>query len=90
MLGELVSVVVDVRPGEESRVGPRMSSRSGDGTPIIIARPAWMEPRTTFQALRGTRIDLGENADIGNGNVIHGPVNIGDNVISEDNDQTEQ
>ena len=33
---------------------------------------------------RGSRIDVGQNAHIGDGNVIHGPVVIGDHFSSED------
>ncbi len=42
------------------------------------------QSRVTFHALKGTRVDVGENALIGDGNVIHGPVSIGDNFESED------
>lgn len=45
---------------------------------------AWIESRTTFHALKGTSVSVGENARIGDGNVIHGPVTIDDNFTSED------
>ncbi len=84
VLGELVRIVGDVRLGEESTIGQRTSLRSDEGTPIVIGRRARIESRVTFHAIRGTRIDVGHNAHVGDGNVIHGPVVIGDNFSSED------
>ncbi len=84
VLAELVRIVGDVRLGEESTVGQRTAIRADEGTPIVIGRRARIQSRVTFHALKGTRIDLGENAQIGGGNVIHGPVSIGDNFVSED------
>ncbi len=84
VLAELVRIVGDVRLGEASTVGQRTAIRADEGTPIIIGRQARIQSRVTFHALKGTRIDVGENAQIGDGNVIHGPVSIGDNFESED------
>jgi len=84
VLAELVRIVGDVRLGEESTVGQRSAIRADEGTPIVIGRRARIQSRVTFHALLGTRIDVGENAQIGDGNVIHGPVAIGDNFVSED------
>ncbi len=84
VLTELVRIVGDVRLGEESSVGQRTAIRADEGTPIIIGRRARIQSRVTFHALKGTRVDVGENARIGDGNVIHGPVAIGDNFTSED------
>lgn len=84
VLAELVRIVGDVRLGEESSVGQRTAIRADEGTPIIIGRRARIQSCGTFHALKGTRIDVGENARIGDGNVIHGPVAIGDNFESED------
>ena len=83
-LAELVRIVGDVRLGEESTVGQRTAIRADEGTPIVIGRRARIQSRVTFHALKGTRVDVGENAQIGDGNVIHGPVTIGDNFASED------
>ena len=83
-LAELVRIVGDVRLGEESSVGQRTAIRADEGTPIVIGRRARIQSRVTFHALAGTRVDVGENAQIGDGNVIHGPVTIGDNFASED------
>lgn len=84
VLAELVRIVGDVRLGEESSVGQRTAIRADEGTPIVIGRRARIQSRVTFHALKGTRVDVGENARIGDGNVIHGPVSIGDNFESED------
>lgn len=84
VLAELVRVVGDVRIGAESTVGQRTSIRADDGTPIVIGRRARIESRVTFHGIRGSRVDVGENAHVGDGNVIHGPVVIGDNFDSED------
>ncbi len=84
VLGELVRIVGDVRLGEESTVGQRTAIRADDGTPIVIGRRARIESRVTFHGIRGSRVDVGENAHVGDGNVIHGPVVIGDNFASED------
>jgi len=84
VLAELVRIVGDVRLGEESTVGQRTAIRADEGTPIVIGRRARIQSRVTFHALEGTRVDVGENALIGDGNVIHGPVTIGDNFVSED------
>ncbi len=84
VMAEMVRIVGDVRLGDESSIGQRTSIRADDGTPIVVGRRARIESRVTFHAIRGTRVDVGENAHIGDGNVIHGPVIIGDNFVSED------
>lgn len=83
-LAELVRIVGDVRIGEGSRVGQRTALRADEGTPIVIGRRARIQSRVTFHALLGTLVDVGDGAQIGDGNVIHGPVRIGDNFVSED------
>ncbi len=84
VLAELVRIVGDVRIGEDSTVGQRSAIRADEGTPIVIGRRARIRSRTTFHALKGTSISLGDNARIGDGNVIHGPLVVGDNFTSED------
>ncbi len=84
MLAELVRIVGDVRLGEGSTVGQRSAIRADEGTPIVIGRRARIQSRVTFHALKGTSIEVGDHAQIGDGNVIHGPVSIGDNFVSED------
>jgi len=84
ILAELVRIVGDVRLGEESTVGQRSALRADEGTPIVIGRRARIQSRVTFHALKGTSVTVGDNAQIGDGNVVHGPVSIGDNFVSED------
>ncbi len=84
VLAELVRIVGDVRLGEASSVGQRSAIRADEGTPIVIGRRARIQSRVTFHALRGANVAVGNNAQIGDGNVIHGPVTIGDNFVSED------
>jgi carbonic anhydrase/acetyltransferase-like protein (isoleucine patch superfamily) len=83
-LAELVRVVGDVRLGDQSTVGQRTAIRADEGTPITIGHRARIQSRVTFHALKGTSIEVGDDAQIGDGNVIHGPVVIGDNFVSED------
>jgi carbonic anhydrase/acetyltransferase-like protein (isoleucine patch superfamily) len=84
VLAELVRVVGDVRLGEDSTVGQRSALRADEGTPIIIGRRARIQSRVTFHALKGTSVTVGDNAQIGDGNVVHGPLVVGDNFVSED------
>jgi carbonic anhydrase/acetyltransferase-like protein (isoleucine patch superfamily) len=83
-LAELVRITGDVRLGEESTVGQRSALRADEGTPIVIGRRARIRSRVTFHALEHTSVEVGDNAQIGDGNVIHGPVSIGDNFVAED------
>lgn len=83
-LAELVRITGDVRLGEGSAVGQRSAIRADEGTPIVIGRRARIQSRVTFHALKGTSVEVGDNARIGDGNVIHGPVSIGDNFVAED------
>ena len=50
----------------------------------MIGRRARIRSRVTFHALEHTSVEVGDNAQIGDGNVIHGPVSIGDNFVAED------
>jgi carbonic anhydrase/acetyltransferase-like protein (isoleucine patch superfamily) len=84
VLAELVRITGDVRLGEESTVGQRTAIRADEGTPIVIGRRARIKSRVTFHALEHTSVQVGDNAQIGHGNVIHGPISIGDNFVAED------
>jgi carbonic anhydrase/acetyltransferase-like protein (isoleucine patch superfamily) len=50
----------------------------------VIGRRARIQSRVTFYALEHTSVEVGDNARIENGKVIHGPVSIGENVVAED------
>jgi len=84
VLAELVRITGDVRLGAESTVGQRTAIRADEGTPIVIGRRARIKNRVTFHALEHTSVQVGDNAQIGDSNVIHGPVIIGDNFVSGD------
>ncbi|MCC6312553.1 MAG: carbonate dehydratase [Thermomicrobiales bacterium] len=83
-VGELATIVGDVRIGADGAIGQRSSLRADEGTPIAIGRRARIRSRVTFHALLGTRIDVGDHLTAGDEVVIHGPVRIGDHVTIED------
>jgi carbonic anhydrase/acetyltransferase-like protein (isoleucine patch superfamily) len=84
VLAELVRITGDVRLGAESSIGQRTAIRADEGTPIVIGRRARIRSRVTFHALEHTSVQVGDNAQIGDSNVVHGPISIGDNFVSED------
>ena len=84
VLAELVRIVGDVRLGDGSTVGERTAIRADEGTPIIIGRRARIRSRVTFHALEHTSITIGDHAQIGDANVIHGPLVVGNNFVAED------
>jgi carbonic anhydrase/acetyltransferase-like protein (isoleucine patch superfamily) len=83
-LAELVRVVGDVRLGYESTVGQRTSIRADEGTPIEIGHRARIGSRATFHTLQGTSVTIGDDCRFGDGNVVHGPLTIGNNFESAD------
>lgn len=83
-IAEFARIVGDVRLGNNSVVGRRSSIRADEGSPIIIGDNAEIEDRVTFHALKGTSIRIGNNLDTDDNIVFHGPLEIGDNVIVED------
>jgi carbonic anhydrase/acetyltransferase-like protein (isoleucine patch superfamily) len=50
----------------------------------VIGRRARIRSRVTFHALEHTSVQVGDNAQIGDSNVVHGPISIGDNFAAED------
>ncbi len=83
ILAELARITGDVRLGAESTVGQRTAIRADEGTPIVIGRRARIGSLVTSHALERTSVQIGDNAQIGDSNVVHGPISIGDNVVSE-------
>ena len=82
---EFARIVGDVSLGPGSEVGLRAAIRADEGSPIIIGRNANIEERVTFHALKGTRIDAGNNLTVGDDSTVHGPIEIGDNLtVGED------
>ncbi|MDP9311478.1 MAG: hypothetical protein M3R24_11455 [Chloroflexota bacterium] len=83
-LKEFARVVGDVRLGQNSVVGRRSSIRADEGSPIIIGDNAEIEDRVTFHALKGTSIRIGNNLDTDDNIVFHGPLEVGNNLVIED------
>lgn len=83
-LEEFARIVGDVRIGDNSVVGERTSIRADEGSPIIIGNNAGIEDRVTFHALKGTSIKIGNNLDTDDNVVFHGPLEVGNNLIIED------
>jgi carbon dioxide concentrating mechanism protein CcmM len=83
-LAEMVRIVGDVRLGDRCRVNQRTALRADEGTPIIVGRNARIGGRVTFHALLGTSISVGNSAWIGDECVLHGPLQVGHNLICED------
>jgi carbonic anhydrase/acetyltransferase-like protein (isoleucine patch superfamily) len=82
-LAEMVRIVGDVRLGDRSRVNQRTALRADEGTPIIIGRNARIGGRVTFHALLGTSVTVGNSAWIGDECVLHGPLQVGHNLVCE-------
>jgi carbon dioxide concentrating mechanism protein CcmM len=65
-------------------VGERTSIRADEGTPIIIGDNAEIEDRVTFHALKGTSIIISKNLNTDDNVVFHGPLEVGDDLLIED------
>ncbi len=85
VIEEFARIVGDVRIGNNSIVGRRTSIRADEGSPIIIGENAEIEDRVTFHALKGTSIRIGNNLYTNDNIVLHGPLEVGDNLTIEDN-----
>ena len=81
---EFVRIVGDVRLGENAQVGQRTAIRADEGSPIVIGDDADIDDRVTFHALKDTDIQVGDNVTAVDDVVVHGPVEIGDGVSTED------
>ena len=82
---ELVRIVGDVRVGRDGFIGQRSSIRADEGTPIIIGRDARIRTRVTFHTRIGAPLEIGRNSRIGDGSVIHGHLQTGDDFVTWDN-----
>ena len=83
-LGEFVRVVGDVRMGRDSEVGERTAIRADEGSPIIIGNNADIGERVTFHALGGTEMRVGDRLVTGDDVVLHGPLEVGNNLTVGD------
>jgi len=61
-------------------VGRRSAIRADEGVPIVIGENAHIGERVTFHALKGTQLKVGERLTAGNDAVLHGPLEVGDNL----------
>ena len=77
-------IVGDVRLGRNATVGRRSSIRADEGSPIIIGDDADIEDRVTFHALKGTSITVGARLHTGDNVVLHGPLQVGDDLTIAD------
>ena len=62
----------------------RSAIRADDGTPIIIGEGAGIDDRVMFHALAGTNVRIGDNLTLGDDAVLHGPLQMEDNVTVVD------
>ncbi len=83
-LGEFARIVGDVEIGELSTLAPRATVRADEGTPIVIGRGAIIRDRVTFHALKDTEVRIGEYLVAGDDVVLHGPLQMGNNVVVAD------
>ncbi len=79
-VGRFVRIVGDVRIGENSEVGQRSAIRADEGVPIVIGEDADIGERVTFHALKGTELKVGDRLTAGDGAVLHGPLEVGDDL----------
>lgn len=75
---EMAAIIGDVRIGEEVYVGPCVSLRADEASPIIIGDKCNIQDGVIFHGLMGSSIELGKKISIAHGAVIHGPMKIGD------------
>ena len=75
---ESAALIGDVRLGEEVYVGPCVSLRADEASPIIIGERCNIQDGVVFHGLMGSSIELGKKISIAHGAVIHGPMKIGD------------
>ncbi len=71
-------LIGDVRIGELVYVGPCVSLRADEATPIVIGDECNIQDGVIFHGLMGSSIELGKMVSIAHGAVIHGPLKIGD------------
>jgi len=77
-IDESAVVVGDVRIGEGVYVGPCVSLRADEASPIIIGDGCNIQDGVIFHGLMGSSIVLGNKISIAHGAVIHGPLKVGD------------
>lgn len=61
-------------------VGDRTSIRGDEGVPIDIGDNAQIGKNNTFHSLNGQKIMIARNFKLGDDSVVHGPLNVGENL----------
>ncbi len=79
-VGRFVRIVSDVQIGENSEVGKRSAIRADEGAPMVIGADADIGERVTCHALKGTEFRIGGQLTAGDDAVLHGPLEVGDNL----------
>ena len=77
---DFARVVGDVRLGSGSTIGVRSAVRADEGHPIVVGDRAEVDDRVTFHALEETEIEVGTNFVSADDAVIHGPLQVGNDV----------
>lgn len=67
--------------GGGSKIGNRTSIRGDEGVPIEIGKNANIGEDNTFHSLNDKYVKIGDNLNVRNDAVIHGPLEIGSNVV---------
>ncbi|HIH45444.1 MAG TPA: hypothetical protein HA257_10400, partial [Candidatus Methanoperedenaceae archaeon] len=75
-------VIGEVIIGENSTIGNGTSIRGDEGIPITIGRNAWIGTNNTFHSLNDKEIKIGDNFRLGSDSVVHGPLEIGNDVTA--------
>lgn len=73
-------VIGNVKLGDNARIDDRTSIRGDEGVPIIIGDNAQIGKDNTFHSLNKKMVVIGNDFKLGSDAVIHGPVDIGNNV----------
>ncbi len=73
-------VIGYVNLGDNVRVGDGTSIRGDEGVPISIGDNAQIGKNNTFHSLNKKMVVIGKDFKLGSDAVIHGPLNIGNNV----------
>ncbi|MDD5616062.1 MAG: DapH/DapD/GlmU-related protein [Candidatus Methanoperedens sp.] len=73
-------VIGNVKLGDNARIDDGTSIRGDEGVPIIIGDNAQIGKDNTFHSLNKKMVVIGNDFKLGSDAVIHGPVDIGNNV----------
>lgn len=80
-IDESAVLIGDIRLGEEVYIGPVVSLRADEGSPIEIGSRTNIQDRVVMHALMKTSISIGNEVSIAHGAVVHGPCRIGNGTF---------